>query len=159
MALVGGVFPYGMPELPVAVESRESQALQALNSSLSRPVAGSLLAQLLPPDVAQCLENLTHEKRNVVILALIRLQREEVRIFRTHVKGFWLIACWQNENKGKRGEEEGAVGSESAVQGPSMSYDVGGSGSTSAMYGGLGSNFGPVQGTPAAANLLQSLLM
>ena len=74
------------------------------------------------------------------------------------MSGFWLINCWQNQNQAKRGEEEGAVGSESAVQGPSMSYDVGGSGSTSAMYGGLGSNFGPVQGS-SSANLLQSLLV
>ena len=75
---MGAVFPYGMPELPVAIEF---QAHQALNSSLSRPMADSLLVQLLPPDVVQCLENLTHEKRNMVILALIRLQREEVRLF------------------------------------------------------------------------------
>lgn len=69
-ALVGAVFPYGMPELPVAIES--------LMPSESRSLADSLLAQLLPPDVVQCLQNLTHEKRNMVILALIRLQKEEV---------------------------------------------------------------------------------
>jgi Mg/Co/Ni transporter MgtE len=80
MALVGGVFPYGMPELPVAIESS--------NSNESRSVADSLLAQLLPPDVAQCLQNLTHEKRNMVILALIQLQKDEVRLLRTRVRGF-----------------------------------------------------------------------
>ena len=78
MALVGAVFPYGMPELPVAIESS--------NSSESRSVADSLLAQLLPTDVVQCLQNLTPEKRNMVILALIRLQKE-VGLFRTPVGG------------------------------------------------------------------------
>ena len=65
-------------------------------------------------------------------------------------------ACWKNQNQGKRAEGEGAVGS-SAVQGPSTSPDVGGSGSTSAMYGGLGSSFGPVQGS-SATDLFQSIL-